>query len=376
MTFRKFTIAAGVAAVGVAGALSVSVFTQPEPVAAAMGPVMIDVSAKPARNISEYNLFKDPARQIPNDGVVPYDLNSPLFSDYAAKHRFVYVPEGQQARYDDKEVFDFPVGSVIVKTFAFLNDMNDPAKGERIIETRLLVHKPDGWVGLPYVWNEDVTEARLAVAGGRAEVSWIHTDGSEREVNYIVPNMNQCKQCHENAGALQPIGPKARHLNKDYAYESGAENQLVHWSKTGILDGLPEDVETAPRCAVWDDPASGTLDERARAYLDINCAHCHNPDGPAHTSGLDLTFYEDDPFRWGVYKAPVAAGRGSGGHLYGILPGKPEQSILLHRMESVDPGVMMPQLPRTLVHEEGNALIRDWIADMKPEDFPLPEQGS
>lgn len=333
--------------------------------ALASGPVSVDVSKPPARSINEYNLFKDSAQQIPNDGVLPYDLNTPLYSDYANKHRFIWLPEGTHANYDARDTFAFPVGAVIVKTFGFLHDIRDPSKGERLIETRLLIHKPEGWVGFSYIWNEDATDARLAIAGGRADVSWIHYDGQERKLDrYIIPNMNECKQCHENGGKLQPIGPKARHLNKDFKYPDGAMNQLAKWQAAGYLSGAPDPAD-APRIPAADDPASGTLNQRARAYLDINCAHCHNPNGPAHMSGLDLSYDQQDAGKYGVFKSPIAAGRGSGGYKFGIEPGHPENSILMHRIESTEPGVMMPPLPKRMIHDEGIALLQEWILAMQ-----------
>lgn len=332
--------------------------------AEAIGPVQPYLDGPYPRQISEFNLFLDPVTQTPNEGVVPYDLISPLFSDYSEKHRFVWLPPGTHAHYHDTEAFDFPVGTIIVKTFSFLHDIRDPSQGERLIETRLLIRKENEWVGLPYRWNDDATEATLALAGGRARVSWMHYDGAQRELNYIIPNFNQCIACHRIGDEMQPIGPKARHLNHDFAYPHGEENQLAHWEAIGYLKGASAPA-SAPRAAQWDDPATGTLDERARAYLDINCMHCHNPRGPANTSGLDLSFNQDDPFKIGVRKPPIAAGRGSGGFRYDIVPGKPEESILLYRMQSTEPGVMMPELPRLMVHDEGVALIKEWIAEME-----------
>ena len=104
--------------------------------------------------------------------------------------------------------------------------------------------------------------------------------------------------------------------------------------------------------------------DRARAYLEINCAHCHSADGPAKTSGLMLDYHETNPAALGVGKAPVAAGRGSGGRFYGIVPGKPDASIMVYRMEATDPELMMPEMGRKQTHEEGVALVREWIAGM------------
>jgi uncharacterized repeat protein (TIGR03806 family) len=232
------------------------------------------------------------------------------------------------------------------------------------METRLLIHKPEGWIGLPYVWNEEQSEATLKVAGGTQQVHWVHTDGHERTVNYIIPNVNQCLGCHENKKVMRPIGPKARNLNRDFQYADGEENQLSRWTKIGYLHGAPAP-EQAPRLPVWDDPATGTLEQRARAWLEINCAHCHNPNGPARTSGLDLLASQTDLHKIGYWKTPIAAGRGSGGRSYDIVPGRPEESILIYRIESKEPGVMMPELARRLIHEEGVALIREWVASLK-----------
>jgi len=323
--------------------------------------------AQPFAKLSQYALFAgDPAAQVPAEGVIPYDLNSPLFSDYAEKYRFVKLPPGTHATYRDVDVFEFPVGTVIAKTFAYPHDARDPSRGRRLIETRILKREPDGWVGLPYIWDSAQAEATLDVAGDTVDVTWIHTDGRPRTNNYIIPNSNQCKGCHKTGERMTPIGLKARHLNRDFAYRAGTENQLTHWSRRGAMAGAPSPAE-APRLAVWDDPRSGPLDARARAWLEINCAHCHNPEGPARNSGLDLTAAQRNPTAFGVFKPPVAAGIGSGGLAYDIVPGRPDQSILAYRIASTHPGVMMPELGKRLVHEEGVALVRQWIAAMQPD---------
>lgn len=329
-------------------------------------PVAIDVTAPPARNISAYHLFADVRRQIPNAGLLPYDINTPLFSDYAEKHRFVYLPPGQSATCAPDGTIAFPVGSVLVKTFRYPQDRRDPGQGARILETRLLMHRPEGWVGYPYVWNDDLSDARLAVAGARIEVGWIHDDGAERRIRYNVPNMNECKQCHEKAEVMGPIGPKVRQLNRDFAYSCGAENQLVHWVKRGILTGLPEEQAGVPRLPVWNEPATGSLDARARAYLEGNCAHCHNPGGEAASTGLDLTWEQNEPVAFGVNKLPTAAGPSSRGYQYAIRPGAPDRSFLLARLRATDPAQMMPRNGRILPHDEGIAVLEAWIAAMDP----------
>jgi uncharacterized repeat protein (TIGR03806 family) len=277
------------------------------------------------------------------------------------------LPTGTKALYRDAAPFEFPVGTVLVKTFAYPVDERDPAKGRQLVETRLLLHQPEGYTGLTYVWNDEQTEATLRIAGADRDIHWIDGAGRPRQVNYLVPNTNQCLGCHENRKVMRPIGLTARNLNRVFVYASGSQNQIAYWSEHDLLQNAPVS-EKLPRLAVWNDPKSGTLEERARAWLESNCAHCHNPDGPARTSGLDLMATQQDLFQRGFWKPPVAAGRGSGGRSYGVVPGVPDESILIHRIESREPGIMMPELARRLVDDEGVALVRSWIAS-------LPKQG-
>ena len=169
---------------------------------------------------------------------MPYDLRSALFSDYAAKFRFVKLPAGQKARYSADHTLEFPVGTVIAKTFAYPADLRRPEQGLDLLETRILIHQSTGWIGLPYVWNEDESEATLRLAGTMLKASLTDAAGERVDHQYLVPNANQCKGCHRvEDDTFEPIGPKARYLNQDFAYAAGAENQLAHWTRVGILDG-------------------------------------------------------------------------------------------------------------------------------------------
>lgn len=328
-------------------------------------------SSEPPEKLSEYGLFEgNGSTQQPVSGVIPYDLNSPLFSDYTDKFRFIRLPAGTSAKYSAEDAFELPVGTVIAKTFAYPADARDPSLGRQLLETRVLKHEADGWVGLPYIWNAEQTEAVLDVAGDLINVAWIDQQGSTRTNNYIVPNANQCKGCHKQGDAFLPLGPKARQLNREFAYATGTENQLSYWTEHKALVGSP-DPKDAPRLSVWDDPSTGSLDARARAWLEINCAHCHNPAGPARNAGLDLLASQRSPTQFGIMKTPVAAGRGSGGHEFDIVPGKPEDSILTFRMQSIDPGIMMPELGKRLIHQEGVELVRQWITSLG-ESPPAP----
>jgi uncharacterized repeat protein (TIGR03806 family) len=318
-----------------------------------------DLDQEPCQQLSSYRFFADGPAQVAGEGVVPYDVNSALFSDYAGKHRFLYLP-GPMA-YAESGVFELPVGSVLIKTFSY---------PEQLVETRLLVHREEGWEGLVYVWDEEQTDAHLQKAGGIVPVEWVDGEGEAHELRYIVPNVNQCVNCHVAGDASQPIGIQARHLNRDFPYDGGSDNQLAALAARGLLTGAPADPADAPRAAVWDDPESGTLDERARAWLDINCAHCHSPTGPARTSGLDLRAEQVEPALYGVCKTPVAAGAGSGGLEYSIVPGQPDESILVFRLESVEPAIRMPEILRQTVHTESVALMREWIASLEGDCAP------
>ena len=326
--------------------------------------------AEQLENLSEYGLFVgNGSTQEPAEGVIPYDLNSPLFTDYTDKFRFVKLPAGASAEYSEDDAFDFPVGTVIAKTFAYPVDARDPKLGRRLLETRILKREDDGWVGIPYIWNDEQTEATRQVAGDTFDVSWINEHGETLTNNYIIPNANQCKGCHKQGDDIQPLGPKARHLNRDFTYADGTENQLAHWTRVGALKDAPEP-DDAPRLAVWNDPHSGSLDQRARAWLDINCQHCHNPIGPARNAGLDLRVSQNEPRKFGIYKTSVAAGRGSGGFDFDIVPGHPEESIFIFRLSSTDAGIMMPELGKRMVHKEGVDLLREWIAAMPEQERP------
>lgn len=329
--------------------------------------VNVQADKEPFKRLSEYRFFKgNMADLTPNEGVLPYDLNSPLFTDYAHKARFVWMPPGTAAEYTAETALNFPTGAVLIKNFFYENDETDASKGRRIIETRLLVHTPSGWAASTYVWNKEQTEAELEVAGASVQVEFVNASKEKMAFKYSVPNKNQCKGCHNVNNEVMPIGPKVRNINKVFAYADGEKNQLAKWAEVGYLKGYDPN-KNHPKMAIWDQPESGSLDDRAKAYLEINCAHCHSEQGPANTSGLYLTTLNFDPNRWGICKSPVAAGRGAGSAKVDVMPGHPDESILLFRMNSDDPGIMMPEVGRKLIHKEGVALIREWIAAM-PEN--------
>lgn len=326
------------------------------------------VGEEPYPWLSQYHFFTGNLENLePNPGVLPYDVITPLFSDYAEKARFVWMPEGRSASItQEEETFIFPQDAVLIKNFYYPKDVRDPGLGRQMIETRLLIRRSKGWEAWNYVWNNDQTDAQLEIAGDVKPVTWIDVRGQEQQVSFVIPNKNQCKGCHEYKKQLQPIGPKVRHLNKEFSYPEGTKNQLIKWQEAGYLRGLTGDITRYRTVSDWDDPQA-LLNERALAYLEINCGICHSEHGPAGISGLFLTTDRDNADQLGVCKSPVSAGSGSGGRNYDIVPGDPDKSILLYRMESLEPGEMMPELGRSVIHREGVALIRDWIDAMEGE---------
>jgi len=319
------------------------------------GPEDCAIDGTMCKHLSSWGLFDDIAEQQPAANVLPYALTTPLFSEYATKDRFVRLPDGQTATWSDADALDLPVGSVLVKTFSYLHDRRDPSLGRNLIETRVLVHGETGWHGGAYMYNGKTDDAELAIAGGLVDTSWIHDDGTERTNKYVVPNQNQCKLCHaEHDDILTPVGPKVRHLEPD---------RVQAMIDAGALAGAPPR-DQWPHSINAFDTAAGSLDERARAWLDINCSYCHNATGAARTSGLFLDSAETDLAKVGICKAPVATGRGSGNLQYDIVPGNPDASILIYRIESTEPEIRMPELGRNLVFAEGAALMREWITSM------------
>jgi uncharacterized repeat protein (TIGR03806 family) len=352
-------------------------------------PVTLHDQSSIPDKLSEWGIvFADGQRFRLNDGVVPYDLNTPLFTDYSLKLRTVWMPEGKSATYNDKRELEFPVGTIISKTFHYEKSPGWNAANFEVVrqdresgldttrqidldtyvlmETRLLVRYEDGWTALPYVWNNEQNEAFLEVAGDQWPISLVDASGSE-DIFYIVPDGNQCSGCHvtdHTAKEIRPIGPRAWQLNREYSWWGNDASQLENWSANRLLQGFEG---TAPAGVRWSDPGDATLEQRARAYLDANCAHCHNPRGAADTSALHLNIDAPVDRLYGICKTPVAVGRGSGDRPFDIYPGRPEDSIMIFRMGHTDPAIAMPELGRSAVHTEGLRLVREWIASLNGE---------
>ena len=348
-----------------------SVTPDPEPVV-----VTPPAFGEPYDKLSDWHLFADPLLQLPAERVVPYDVIAPLFSDYTSKWRFLFVPEGETVPYADDGAWEFPVGSVLVKTFAYADDVREPEGPRRILETRLLWREPEGWTAHTYIWNEEQSEAIREVGGRFVDVTFIDPLGATVETAYRVPNTNECADCHhqgeDEAGEIIVglLGPKTSQLDRDHDYGAGPVNQLDHLASLGLLSGEATPFEERGRLV---DPydAAEDLSLRARSYLDANCSGCHRQGGSATGSDLELDFAStdpetSDPVVWGVCKIPTSAGGATCGNSFDIVPGEPDLSILVCRMTATELDQRMPPLGSKIVHEEGLALMREWIESLPP----------
>lgn len=312
-------------------------------------------SSEPFEKLSAYHLYQGKLSDlIPHPQVQPYTVTNELFTDYAWKQRLVWMPDSVQAQAQADGTIRFPTGTILAKTFYYPTDFRQPDKLKKIIETRLLINRDGQWEPLTYLWNEDQTEAVLDKVGTALPVEWLDEIGQPRQTTYLVPNKNQCKSCHRFGDLIEPLGPKYTNMVTPEA------NQLTEWVNLGFLKPLPANLSSLKLMPYWQD-SSATFEQRAKAYLDVNCVHCHRPAGPGGTSGLYLDYLATRPEDWGINKPPVSAGTGSGHLQFDIAPGQSDASILVYRMESLDPGVMMPELGRTMVHTEAMQVIRAWI---------------
>ncbi|MFT3794012.1 hypothetical protein [Flavobacterium sp.] len=347
--------------------------TGPQPEAA----IKLDLSQVPLPKLSDYRFFTGALKdQKPNYLVIPYKPASDLFSDYAHKKRFVWMPKGTHATYvSDDNIFVFPVGTVFIKTFYY--DNVQPGNVTKIIETRLLIKKYEatendsGWKLYDYVWNEEQTEAYLDTEGNGIFVPITFTENNvTRSINYKIPASTECATCHklnptqsENGEIAIPIGPKPQNLNTMFNYGTYTKNQLTRWKAAGYLDNSLPSLASINSTVDWRD-TSQPLEKRVRSYVDINCAHCHRLGG--HCDYVPMRFNYSNPnlAQFGVCMVPTAQ---IDGGPFVINGGRADQSEMIIRMGSTEESVMMPIIGRTIVHEEGVQLISDWINSLSTE---------
>ena len=286
--------------------------------------------------LSEMGVFSGTLADInPADGVQLFELNSALFTDYAAKQRLIRLPDGQAMRYDNSDLLPkFPDNTLIAKTFYYTLDETNPNSDKQIIETRISI-KVDGiWSMGTYIWNSSQTEATYDEEGSSLPVSYTDTSGTVQNIDYVIPTQANCITCHSKSNVVTPIGPKLRSWNFIPSYTN--QNQLDYFASIGILEGV-----TVTNTSVLPDWTDESLDifSRGRAYIDVNCAHCHQPGGEVTNFGLDFrleTAYDDT----GIY-----ANRGE----------------IEERIQSNVPTYRMPQIGRSVVHEEAVTMLLEYL---------------
>ena len=333
---------------------------EPQPPAAPASPVVFNLDSVPYATLSHYHFFEGPlANMQPVAGVLPYELITPLFTDYVHKLRYVWMPAGSKASYvSDSKVLDFPEGAVLIKHFYY--DNVQPGNTRRILETRLMIKKNGAWIFADYVWNDAQTEAVFNLSGSYVPLTWNDDGGQAHDEVYRIPSEAECFTCHKFYDQAIPIGPKPESLNSTKVYPEGSMNQLAKWAATGYLQsGYPTNIETV---AKWDDP-SETADRRVRAYLDMNCAYCHSTGRHCDYRPIRFAWNETtDPVNMGVCVPPEDPINPS--QQYIVYAGNKARSMLYYRISSNEESVRMPLMGRTVRHEEAIALIGQWIDAM------------
>jgi uncharacterized repeat protein (TIGR03806 family) len=238
--------------------------------------------------ISDYHIFTGNASDLkPAGDFKLYELSTGLFTDYAEKQRLIKVPVGFKLTAINDELPGFPDGTILVKTFYYFNDKRDATKGKKIIETRLLIKSNSKWSAGTYKWNEAQTEALLITSGNDTPVSWTDNNGVSKNIAYHIPANNECATCHNANNNIIPIGPKLRNLNMDVIRNGSSLNQLNYLQQEGILNNVS--AASFSKMPDWKN-ASLPLQDRARAYLDVNCNHCHNEKGFCQNVNLYLGY--------------------------------------------------------------------------------------
>lgn len=292
-----------------------------------------------AVKLSDYGMFQKGSVDQPAAGFHRYSLSTQLFTDYAEKLRLLHLPPGMTLSFDESGNPVFPDSSILVKTFFYYLDKRNPAAGKQLVETRLLVKVQGQWNVGTYKWNESQTDAFLLDGGTDETVSWVNEYGVRKSIRYHIPAREECSSCHRSGRSIIPIGPKARNLNISLADHPSHENQLVHFWQKGLLTLKADDL-LAP-LPDWQNP-SHTVEQRARAYLDVNCAHCHSARGFAQNTRLFLD-----------YGLPFANTRIQA-----------RKDHILHRMQAADPNIRMPKLGITVPDSAGLALISTYIRSL------------
>jgi uncharacterized repeat protein (TIGR03806 family) len=325
--------------------------------------------------LSQTGVFSNTPNMVPIANLIPFAPNSQLYSDNATKARWISLPANTKVKWDAKENWVYPQGTVVVKNFELPTNANNPATKRRL-ETRLLVVKADGKVyGVTYRWRADNSDADLLTTGAQQNVSITNADGTTSTQTWTYPSPTECIDCH-NAQSSQILGLSTRQLNGNYTYPNGVtENQLVNWNNRNLFAPafINSQVSGFDKMVALSD-TSASLETRVKSYLDANCAHCHGtgnggsqwdarfntPVSQMKVVNLATTGIRDYLADYGITNAKVVAA------------GAPQQSVLYIRDKSINPNDRMPPIGRALEHKEYIAVLEQWIASLSGTP---PQQG-
>jgi len=334
-------------------------------------PVDAPATAQFPRRLSQSGLFDSVQNHTMAAGVIPYSVNSPLWSDGSRKSRFMAIPEssgtaGHPATIASHptDAWKLPDGTVLVKSFGLNMATGDMANGTdpltenwQWIETRFMLLQDKEWVGYSYAWNEDQTDATLVESAGDSKVFHVRgDDGVSFEQTWRYPSRTECMLCHSRAAGFV-LGLSTPQMNRDHDYAGVVDNQLRALSHAGVLHGLDKAPSECERLADPSD-ASQPLEARARSYLHSNCAHCHVESGGGNAQ-MNLKFNTKPEEFKVIGVKPVHQTFGLAEPQL-VSPGHPERSVLLHRVKIRAPG-QMPQLATSRVDQQAVDLLEEWI---------------
>jgi uncharacterized repeat protein (TIGR03806 family) len=318
--------------------------------------------------LSQTGAFSDTAHMVPTAGLIPYDLIVPFWSDSAAKVRYMALPPHTQIRSTTDGDWSFPAGTVFVKTFELPTDESHPQELRRL-ETRLLVRDDQGGVyGVTYKWRADNSDADLLGTGQIEKIAIRARDGSSHEQSWYYPSREDCRTCH-NAHTPGVLGVKPRQLNRTLSYPSGVtDNELRTLNHLHLLNPALSDpmLKSLPTLAASTD-VSRSLEDRARSYLDANCAHCHRPGG---TVAYFDARYTTPLAKQELIDGPILINEGID-RPHPIAPHDIWRSIAYMRADT-DGDIRMPPLARETIDAKGMQLLRDWIESLPGKDVLVP----
>ncbi|SEW45665.1 conserved hypothetical protein, HNE_0200 family [Chryseobacterium wanjuense] len=326
--------------------------------------VNFNIDAVPYSKLSTYAFFKGDLKNLdPVAKVIPYEPASSLFTDYALKKRFIWMPNDVKASYDaDDKSLNFPVGTVLIKNFYY--NTIQPGNTTKILETRLMIKKSSGWIFAEYLWNDAQIEAELVTgtdftSGSSKNITFKKENGDIITTDYRIPSETECYACHKLDNKPVPIGVKPQNLNGSYNYPNGLKNQLQKLVDEGYLQSYPSNIVSTVNYKDTSKP----LDIRLRSYLDINCAHCHQDNARCDYRAIRLSFSQTTNLaKMGVC---ILADEPIDPSLERIItPGNPNKSVMHFRLSSVNENNRMPLLGRTIVHDEGVDLLKQWISSL------------